>query len=100
MSAEEGILEDLGRLSNRPYDFVMWAFPWGEPNTELEDQPGPDDWQKAALLDLQSDLSRFGDVLYQAATRSGHGVGKSALFSWLILWAISTRANTRGRVTA
>lgn len=31
---------------------------------------------------------------------AGHGVGKSALVSWLILWAISTREDTRGVVTA
>src|SRR5262249_20991385 len=31
---------------------------------------------------------------------SGHGVGKSAEVAWLILWAISTHADTRGVVTA
>src|SRR5262249_8939780 len=36
----------------------------------------------------------------QEATASGHGVGKSALVSWLTLWAISTFPHTRGVVTA
>lgn len=100
MSVEEELLEDLGALSNRPYDFVMWAFPWGEPGTELEDQDGPDVWQTLMLKDLQKELQTKGDILDKFTIRSGHGVGKSADFSWIILWAISTREYTRGRVTA
>ena len=34
------------------------------------------------------------------AVTSGHGVGKSALVSWIIIWAISTCPDTRGVVTA
>jgi hypothetical protein len=34
------------------------------------------------------------------AVASGHGVGKSTLVSWLILWAMATAADTRGVVTA
>ena len=36
----------------------------------------------------------------QIAIASGHGIGKSALVSWIILWAISTHADTKGVVTA
>jgi hypothetical protein len=36
----------------------------------------------------------------QYAIKSGHGVGKSALVSWLVWWAIATAVDTRGRVTA
>lgn len=39
-------------------------------------------------------------AIVQVAVRSGHGVGKSALTSWLILWAVSTFDRTRGVVTA
>lgn len=39
-------------------------------------------------------------AVVQVAVRAGHGVGKSALSSWLILWSISTHELTRGRVTA
>ena len=35
-----------------------------------------------------------------AAVASGHGVGKSALVAWIILWALSTLPDTRGVVTA
>jgi len=34
------------------------------------------------------------------AVASGHGIGKSALVAWIILWAMSTVEDTRGVVTA
>ena len=36
----------------------------------------------------------------QFAVRSGHDIGKSAFVCWIILWAISTREDTKGVVTA
>lgn len=102
------IIEELASFSDRPYDFVLWAFPWGEPGTELETELGPNEWQTQYLLDLQSDLSRFGELLatlqetspIQTAVTSGHGVGKSALVAWLILWGICTFEDAIGVVTA
>ena len=40
------------------------------------------------------------DQPYLDATASGHGIGKSAEVSWLILWALMTMPHTRGVVTA
>ncbi|MBV8411192.1 MAG: hypothetical protein JOY64_26430, partial [Alphaproteobacteria bacterium] len=34
------------------------------------------------------------------AVASGHGIGKSALVAWIVLWALSTCPDTRGIVTA
>src|SRR5262249_53740630 len=34
------------------------------------------------------------------AVASGHGVGKTALVTWLVLWAIGTHRDTRGILTA
>ena len=34
------------------------------------------------------------------AVASGHGIGKSALTAWIVLWLISTRPDSRGTVTA
>ena len=34
------------------------------------------------------------------AVASGHGIGKSALVAWIILWAMSTFTDARGIVTA
>ncbi len=39
-------------------------------------------------------------AIVREATASGHGVGKSTLVAWLILWAISTFEGTKGVVTA
>jgi hypothetical protein len=98
-SPNDDLVEFLAGLSSRPLDFVYGAFPWGEVGTELEFIPGPDTWQVEVLSDLQSGLIDL-DMAWQIAIRSGHGVGKSAFFSWLILWGLSTMEDTRGRVTA
>jgi len=96
------LLSDLGSFSLDPYGFVMWAFPWGVPGTMLEDMQGPEQWQKEQLQRIGRRLVEMGPEsgVIEEDTASGHGVGKSAIVSWLILWAISTMENTRGVVTA
>ncbi len=104
----DDLFDDLARFSLDPLGFVMWAFPWGEPFTALEDEPGPEDWQLEQLERIGQRLRDGMDpatALYDALPveediSSGHGVGKSAIVSWLILWAISTHEDTRGVVTA
>jgi hypothetical protein len=102
----EALLDDLSNLEYRPYDFVMWAFPWGEPGTDLERYDGPEDWQRQVLLEAQIELlakkaqADLFTLAYNIAIKSGKNVGKSALLSWLIWWAFSTRRGTKGRATA
>lgn len=100
------LLEDLGTYACRPRAWVRWAFPWGEPG-ELEKRTGPELWQDALLSHLETSLlaglirpEGIIEEAIQCAVRSGHDIGKSALVCWLILWAISTREDTRGVVTA
>lgn len=107
LSPEQQILSDLGSFACRPRAFVYWAFPWSEPGTDLENKSGPEAWQDEVLSYIESKLiaglSNPGQVIAEAiqvATRSGHDIGKSALVSWLIIWAISTREDTKGVVTA
>lgn len=90
------IVNDLAGLAKDPLSFVYWAFPWGE--GLLTHQDGPEAWQKEILGHIGENVSP--DKVIQEAVASGHGIGKSALVSWLILWAISTHENTRGVVTA
>lgn len=100
--ALDDLLDDLASFELDPLGFVMWAFPWGDPETSLADETGPDQWQLGVLTRVGEKLRAGGDagaIIHEAVT-SGHGVGKSALVSWMILWAISTLANTRGVVTA
>ena len=93
------LLEWLGSVAHDPYAFVMGAFPWGEPNTELAGHSGPSPWQVALLCEIRDGLRTPGEAILTATT-SGHGVGKSAFVGWIVWWAFSTRENTRGVVTA
>src|SRR5690606_12401434 len=90
--------EELAQFVHDPLGFVLFAFPWGEPG-ELENDLGPEPWQVALLQDLGNGLLTV-DQAVQLATTSGHGIGKSACVSWIILWAMATFEDTMGVVTA
>lgn len=93
------IIEALAEFSSDPVGFVLFSFPWGEPGTDLANYKGPQDWQIEVLQDLGEGLLTIEDAI-QIARTSGHGIGKSALVAWIILWAISTFEDTKGVVTA
>ena len=106
-SVEDDLIELMASLENRPYDYVMTAFPWGEEGTDLAKRDGPEAWQRQVLMDMQTKLlsgaeftSTVSNSLIQVAIKSGKNVGKSALLSWVIWWAFSTKVNTKGRATA
>lgn len=96
------LIEELADFSSDPLGFVFFAFPWGEPG-ELESREGPEPWQIVLLEEIGGKL-RAGEIslgeAIQMARTSGHGIGKSACVSWIILWALSTFADTKGVVTA
>ncbi|WP_421883257.1 terminase [Methylibium sp.] len=66
---------------DRPADYVRCVF-----------QAEPDEWQVQALNAIATDQ--------RLAVASGHGVGKTALTSWLIHWFMSTRPDPQIVVTA
>ncbi len=80
-----------------PCAFVRDMFPWGEEGA-LFDQEGVDDWQREVLDELK--VCGDTEVALQIAVASGHGIGKTALVAWIILWYISTRHNPQIVVTA
>jgi hypothetical protein len=88
---------DQARYHRDPYGFVIWAFPWWQPG-ELMHAAGPEPWQEALLRRIGERLSPDEAIL--EAVASGHGIGKSTLVAWLILWAMFTATDTRGVVTA
>lgn len=98
------IASDCASFYADPYGWVMWAFPWG--SGELEGQLGPDEWQKEFLLDWGRQIKErgFDGVIpvapIQFGIASGHGIGKSALSAWIILFLKSTRPHSKGIVTA
>jgi hypothetical protein len=96
------VLDRLAEYELDPLGFVMWAFPWGMEGTSLAGEEGPEQWQRDQL-DRMGQRLREGEeagVVIKEAVSAGHGVGKSAFVSWLILWAISTHEDTRGVITA
>lgn len=93
------LIEELAGFSDDPLGFVLFSFPWSEPGSELELFEGPDEWATQVLLDLGAGLVTVQEAI-QIARASGHGIGKSALVAWIILWSISTFEDTKGVVTA
>lgn len=92
-----------------PREFVLMAYPWGQPNTPLEGISGPRDWQMDVLKDIadyikaaRNTLTTTGQVpkMFKEAVASGRGIGKSAAFSWLAHWLASTRLGGSVWVTA
>ncbi|HEY4037826.1 MAG TPA: terminase [Burkholderiaceae bacterium] len=100
-SSEDLTIEQLARFYANPLAFVLWAFPWGEPG-RLEDEDGPDVWQ-ADILRTIGERLRAGAEAQEAiriAVASGHGIGKTALIAWLLLWFIATREHPQIVATA
>ena len=88
----------LASCAGDPEAFVLGAFPWGEAGTRLAKFHGPEPWQREILSRIRDGLPLQKAI--QLATASGHGVGKSALVSWIIIWSMATKPDTRGVVTA
>lgn len=119
MTKEDEILaEDMARFFDDPLGFVMYAFDW-EKNEALKvvelKKPWSDRYKCKHGLDEYACrfLEKIGDAVkknkfdgktavdaIRAAITSGHGIGKSTLTSWLILWVMSTRPFSIGTVTA
>src|SRR5262245_24864590 len=105
---EEKLAEFIAGFYDDPLGYVMAAYPWGEPGTSLEHKRGPEPWQERILIKLQRHIrmnmmfKSWGmDVVPWRSVRvSGHGVGKSALVSWIIMFFMSLRVDLRGVTTA
>lgn len=100
---QQQLVEDIAGFEHDPLGHVMFVYPWGEPGTELADKSGPRDWQRDILLDIGERLAAGSLTTYEAiqiAVASGHGIGKSALVAWIIKWALDTKIDTKGVVTA
>lgn len=98
------LAEQCADFYDDPYGWVLWAFDWN--TSELEGFDGPDDWQRDVLIEIGEEVKKRGfdgvnavDPIREAVA-SGHGIGKSALTAWLILWIVSTRPHAKGIVTA
>lgn len=95
----DALTDYLLECQHDPELFVKLSFPWGEVDTPLANKKGPEKWQLEILREIKEGTKSVS-VAIREAVASGHGIGKSALVSWLILWAVGTCTNTRGVVTA
>ena len=95
---------EVAQFYNDPLGFVRFAFPWSYKG--LTGFDGPDEWAANYLERLGDEVKKRGfDGVHavpaiRMATTSGHGIGKSAMTAWLILWIMSTRPHCKGIVTA
>lgn len=94
------MIEELGSFTHDPLGFANFAYEWGE--NELGQSEGPRKWQSDILSHIGSHLSnpetRYSPC--RVAVSSGHGIGKTALISILLDWALSTCEDSRAVVTA
>jgi hypothetical protein len=98
------IIDDIAATYADPLAFVNYAFPWRQTGP-LADEDGPDKWQTHTLKLIAREVQKRNDpdavqTAIQMATASGHGCGKGAVTSWIVLWFMSTRPNCQIVVTA
>jgi hypothetical protein len=106
-SEEAELAADVAGFTHDPLGHVLYAYPWGKPNTELANEAGPRKWQRKILSRIGERL-KAGEAtpqkviqeVIQMCVASGHGIGKSALVAWILKWAMDTFEDTRGVVTA
>lgn len=89
---EAEITATIAGFYDDPLGYVLYAFPW-------KDGEGPDVWQREQLEAIGLEV-RTAETAIQFANATGHGVGKTTFSAWIILWAMSTRPNLAGVVTA
>jgi len=106
MQRNEDILlaDKVAEFYANPLGFVRFAYDWGY--GDLTGFDGPDVWQEEFLDQLGFGIKRnkFDGIHpvapVQMARTSGHGIGKSALSSWLTDFIMSTRPHSKGVITA
>jgi hypothetical protein len=94
---EQQLIHKLLQFRDDPLQFVMYAFPWGVPNTPLADHKGPRKWQRDALTQIRDHIKANNikvtqgqvPILMKLARASGRGIGKSAFLAWISLWLFS-----------
>lgn len=77
-----------------PYNFTMFAWPWGQSGTPLARHKGPKQWQADVLKRVGEAIKDNHETMnvglvpkiVQEAICSGRGIGKTALFGMLTHW--------------
>jgi len=96
--ADLELIKAVGYCTYDPLRYVHLAFGWGQ--GELLSAPGPRPWQREILQYIAWHLQNRRGEPCRIAVSSGHGIGKSALVSMVLLWGLSTCPRARATVTA
>tara|TARA_R110000787_G_scaffold83396_2_gene179538 strand:+ start:425 stop:1957 length:1533 start_codon:yes stop_codon:yes gene_type:complete len=94
---EMDLITKLLTFRDDPLQFVLFAFPWGQPNTPLQNHAGPRKWQRDALNQIRDHIlennrkhvQNKSPELMKLARASGRGIGKSAFLAWISIWLFS-----------
>lgn len=92
-NSDDVLIQTAVACTHDPSAFVRFAFDSVEPHA----------WQLEIMDEIGRRLKAGESTTYesiQIAIASGHGIGKSCLVSWLILWAMATCSDTKCVVTA
>jgi hypothetical protein len=96
------LAREIGAMAFDPLQHAMFAFPWGEAGTPLEDVKQPRTWQRGVMEVMRDHLAnpqtRYEPCLIAVA--SGHGIGKSAEVGMLSKWALDCWVDARVVITA
>lgn len=118
LTADQKLLQQIDQFYDDPLGYVMFMFPWKDDpsiqQVKLQEpwrskygcEYGPDRWACEFLDQLGEEIRKRGfdghspvDPI-RFSTASGHGIGKSVMVSWLILFILDTRPYAMGMVTA
>jgi hypothetical protein len=107
---EQELMADLWTpaLADDVLRWVLYVFPWGKPNTPLQDMKMPRKWQCEDMDEISQHIRdnklriELGQTpqMFRKGTVSGRGPGKTAEIAMLIWWFISTRLGSTTIVTA
>ena len=101
---EGELIDAMASFYDDPLGHVLFSYPWG--SGPLVGWSGPDKWQRDFLVELGEQVRRrrFDGINavdpIQFSTASGHGIGKSCLSAWIIIWIRDTRPHSTGTITA
>jgi hypothetical protein len=100
--AEDALINLVASCGKNPLRFVKAVYPWGSDVLTGEGSDSPRDWQTSILKDVADYMKspRKGRLPFKLSVASGHGIGKSALLSWLVHWGMSTQDDCKVVVTA
>jgi hypothetical protein len=118
MEADRKLSQLIDQFYDDPLGYVMFIFPWAS-DPSIQNVPlvepyrsrynceyGPDKWACEFLEQLGNEIKerkfngRDAVSPVRFSTASGHGIGKSAMVSWLIMFILDTRPRAMGVVTA